>query len=357
MKRQLACCLVGSALLLSATQPGANEYYDRYDLAPRTHGVDIGLQPIGYPAAMIGAAMRRDQIMLTRLAALGQPFNAYAFKRGPDIVKFLGKGRLEGGILGDMPTISAAVQDDIAIIGIVKLTTSSVVSREHELMERLAGKRIGYVEGSSAHHALLQGLNSVGLSEKQVTLVAMSVDEMPDALENGGIDAFAAWEPAPSIALARTPKNRIIFRGRSSDYFVLSRSFTKAHPEAAREIVAGYVRALEWMRHNRRNSEQAARWAIVDGETLTGKLTQVSIPQAVAIARREILDVPSAPAIPPSSGKEPLLASEFRFLQRLGKIPENAAWSSVESALMYSGLQEVLSDRVRYRITSFDYRD
>lgn len=357
MKRELAAFLIGGALLLGGAPLRAADYYDHYDLAPRAQGVDLGLQPIGYPAAMIGAVMRRDQIMGERLAKLGQPFNAYAFRRGPDIVKFLGKGRLEGGLLGDMPTIAAAVQDDIDIVGIAKLTTTSVVARGQELMERLAGKRIGYVEGSSAHHALLQALNSVSLSEKQVTLVAMGVDEMPDALEKGLIDAFSAWEPAPSIALARTPNHRIIFRSQSVDYFVLSRSFTKAHPEAAHEVVAGYVRALEWMRHSRRNTEQAARWAMADGEVLTGRPAQLTIPQAVAIARREILEIPSAPAIPPAAGKEPLLASEFRFLRRLGKIPEDAAWSKVESALTYPGLQEVLSDRIRYRITTFDYRD
>ena len=354
MKLRIVLALLA---LLCGTPAGAEEYYDRYDLAPREHGFDIGLQPIGYPVAMIGALMRRDRIMLQQLDKLAQPFNAFAFRRGPDIVRFLGKGRLEGGLLGDMPTIAAAVQGEIDIVGIAKLTTSSVVSREQGLIERLAGKRIGYVEGSSAHHALLQGLNSVGLSERQVTLVAMGVDDMPDALDKGTIDAFAAWEPAPSIALARSPNNRIIFRSQSTDFFVLSRDFTKAHPEAAREVIAGFVRALEWMRYSRRNTEQAARWAMADGEALTGKAAQVTVIQAVAIARREILDIPSAPAVPVAAGTDPVLTSEFRFLRRLGKIPENAPWQNVESALAYTGLREVLSNRTHYRVTSFDYRD
>ena len=355
MKRRLLRCLLASAILLGGTTSRAEEYYDRYDLAPREQGVDIGVQPIGYPAAMIGATMRRDRIMLRQLEKLGQPFNTFAFRRGPDIVRFLGNGRLEGGLLGDMPTITAAVQGEIDIVGIAKLTTSAIVSREQGLIERLAGKRIGYVDGSSAHHALLQGLNSVGLSEAQVRLVPMGVDEMPDALEKGTIDAFAAWEPAPSIALARSPNNRIIFRGQSTDFFVLARSFTRAHPEAAREVIAGFVRAIEWMRRSRRNAEQAAQWAMADGQALTGKPPQVTAIQAVAIARREILDIPSAPAVPVATGKDPVLASEFRFLQHLGKIPENAPWKNVESALAYRGLQEVLSNRTTYRVTTYDY--
>ncbi len=61
--------------------------------------------------------------------------------------------------------------------------------------------------------------------------------------------------------------------------------------------------------------------------------------------------------MPVAAGKDPVLASEFRFLRRLGKIPENAPWQNVESALAYTGLREVLSNRTHYRVTSFDYRD
>lgn len=335
----------------------ADEYYERYDLSPKATGFDVGLQPLGYPTGMVGAVMRRDKILQQQLEKLGQTFSAFSFQNGPDIVKFFGKGRLEGGLLGDMPTIAAAVQGEIDIVGIAKLTSSAVVSREKGLMAQLAGKRIGYVEGSSAHHALLQGLNSVGLTDRQVVLVPMGVDEMPDALDRGQIEAFAAWEPAPSVALSRTPANRIIFRSQSTDFFVLARSFTKAHPEAAREIVSSFVRSIEWMRKGRQNIEQAARWSMADGEALTGKPAHVSISQAVNIARHDILQVPSAPVVPPAVGSDPLLGSEFRFLRRIGKIPENASWESVQSAFSYTGLQEVLRNQTRYRIHNFDYQD
>lgn len=351
----LAIVAIFSMTLQSAAR--ADEYYDRYDLSPRKAGFDFGLQPLGYPVAMTGAVMRRDRILRTNLEKLGHPFNAFAFRRGPDIVKHLGDGRLEGGLIGDMPTIAAATKGDIDIVGIAKLTSSSLVSRNVALISQLSGKRIGYVEGSSAHHTLLKGLNSVGLTEKQVTLVPMGIDDMPDALETGRIDAFAAWEPAPSVALARSTSNRIIFRSQSIDFFVLSRAFTNSHPEAAHEVIAGYLRAIEWMRKSRMNIEQAARWAMADGESFNGKPPQVTVEQAIGIARRELLEIPSVPALPPVSGPDPLLASEFRFLRRLGKIPETASWQNLESALAYRGLEQVIRDKRRYRTTSFDYQD
>lgn len=350
----IAVLLLG---IVTSTATAAEEYYDRYDLAPRSNGFDIGLQPLAYPLAMIGAVLRRDRILKQQLARRGQPFTAHPFRRGPDLVRFFGKERLEGGLLGDMPTISAAMREEIVIVGLAKSTTSAIVSREDGLLERLAGKRIGYIEGSSAHHTLLQGLNSVGLTEARVTLLPVAIDDMADALEKGSIDAFAAWEPTPSIALARNSAHRIVFRGRSSSYFVLDREFARKHPEAAHQVIAAYVRALQWMRRSGSNAERAARWAMADGQAFTGKPPQLTVAQAVAIAHREILDIPSAPAIAPGNGTEPPLAGEFHFLKRLGKIPADSDWERIRQALDYTGLREVLQNKARYRIDTFDYEN
>lgn len=351
MLRLLGFLLIG----LAASPAAAEEYFERYDLTPRAGVVHIGLQPLGYPTGVVGAVMRRDRVLREELAKQGQTLNTFAFRRGPDMVALVGGGRLAGALMGDMPTIATAIREPIWIVGLVKLTFSSVVSREEGVFERLKGKRIGYVEGSSAHHALLQGLASAGLGERDVELIPMGVDEMPEALEQKRIEAFSAWEPAPSVALAKSMSHRVVFRGQSTDFFILSRSFEEQHPEAARQIVAGFVRAVEWLRRSRRNQEQAVRWAMTDGEALSGRPAQVTVPQGVDIVRREILDIPSAPAVPAASGPNPLLASEFRFLQRLGKIAKDSPWERVESAFGYKGLRQVTAEPLRYRLSTFDY--
>jgi hypothetical protein len=74
----------------------------------------------------------------------------------------------------------------------------------------------------------------------------------------------------------------------------------------------------------------------------------------VSITRREILDVPSAPAIPISPGTPPL-KNEFQFLQKLGKLPQGAQWEHVEAALAYTGLAQVMAEPRRYQLANFDY--
>lgn len=341
--------------ILGATAPAQADYFDQYGLRAASPEVDVGTQPAGFPSGVISAAMRRDKILQNALAELKTPLRTFAFRRGADMLTLLGDQRLEAGLLGDMPTLLAAAAGHVWVVGLVKQTTTALVARDNMVVSKLAGKRIAYVEASSAHLTVLQGLSVAGLSDQQVTLVPMAVSEMPQALEDGKVDAFAAWEPFTTIALNRNPRNHIVFRGASSDYFVISRQFARQQPQAALQLTAGFVRALEWMRDSQSNLEQAARWAMADSEAFTGSAPALTTAQVRAITRRELLDVPSAPALPDDGGP-PRLKAEFEFLRKLGKLPPTAGWSQVDAALGYDGLATVLGDERRFKLRTYDYR-
>ena len=348
--------IFGLALFLTMIggRPASSaEYYEPY-LLRQPAQIDIGVQPLGYPVAMIGAVMARDGVLRDFLKSRSMTLAMHPYRNGVDMVPFVGGDGLEFGFLGDMPTIRAVVTRDVDIVGLAKQTSSSIVSRERTL-QQLKGKTIGYVPGSSAHHALLQGLASVGMSDRDVSLVAVPIDDMPDALDAERIAAFAAWEPAPTIATGRNRNNRVAFRAQSTDYFVVSQDFVKRQPEAARAVISAFVRAIYWMKKSTQNAEYAATWALTEGESFSGKPSGLKQRQAVDIAQREILTIPSAPLIPGlAEGKVPL-SSAFDFLQRLGKLPENADRSRLDRAFAFKGLQEVLADAKKHRVYRDDY--
>lgn len=345
----LAVVLAGSSL--------AQEYFDSYGLKPASAALDLGIQPLGYPSGVLSAVMRHDRILKTTLAELGHPLQAHPFRRGADMVKLLADRRLEAGLLGDMPTILAASSGSVWIVGLVKQTSTAIVARGDIQLASLAGKRIAYVDGSSAHQTLLQGLKSASLNETDVKLVNMGVDAMPEALEKGDIDAFAAWEPAPTIALAQKGRNRIVFRGQSTDYFVVERGFADEAPKAADALIAGYLRAIEWMRRSQKNVEKAAQWAMEDAQALSGKASGLSVAQIVAITRREILNVPSAPTILANPSAPQPLKAEFEFLTLQKKIPSGSSWENVANALSYQGLANIMADRRGSQVGHFDYEN
>lgn len=334
----------------------ADNYFDRYGLTPASTPTDIGVQPLGIPSGVISSVMARDRILRQALENGGQTLKTHPFWRGPDMIDLLADQRLEGGLLGDMPTIHATATGKAVIVGLVKQTSTSIVGKGITQVSDLAGKRIGYVAASSAHHTLLQGLASAGLDEQQVKLVALAVSDMPDALERGDIDAFSAWEPYPSIALTGNKANRIVFRGLTTDYLVFNRSFVERRPEAALHVVAGFVRAIEWMRRSRQNLSKAVQWAAADGTMLSGKPPALGLEQAMRITRQDILEIPSAPAIPGAATGAPLKAA-FEFLRQQDKLPKDAHWRHIESAFKYDGLTRVLAEPERFRTHRFDYAD
>lgn len=347
---------IGLLTLQFTVNCSAEEYFDKYRLSPVSAPLDLGIQPLGYPSGVISAVMRHDRILKKALDDIGTPLQIHPFRRGADMVSLLVEQRLEAGLLGDMPTILAAAGGKIWIVGLVKQASTAIVTKGNIQVSGLTGKRIAYVENSSAHHTLLQGLNSAGLSENAVTLIPMSIEAMPDALERGAIDAFAAWEPGPSIALSNSKQNRIVFRGQSSDYFVIERNFAARSPEASDALIAGYLRAITWMRRSQKNTAKAASWAMAEAAALAGHGTALPVAQVVSITRREILDVPSAPVILANPSTPPL-KTEFEFLRRQRKIPAGGQWENIEDALAFDGLPRIIANRRKFQINTYDYAD
>lgn len=59
----------------------------------------------------------------------------------------------------------------------------------------LIGKEIGVVKGSASEYFLHSLLVTSGIEPDKVTTVSLSVDKMPEALEQQRVDAISVWEP------------------------------------------------------------------------------------------------------------------------------------------------------------------
>jgi ABC-type nitrate/sulfonate/bicarbonate transport system substrate-binding protein len=341
--------------LLTAAPGNAAEYYDSYDLTPRTDTVDLGVQPNAWPLAFISAVMQRDKLLAAELKTKGISLRTFAFRKGNDVYKLVGNGKLEMAFLGDMPTVNAIATTPTVVIGLGKRNFSSVVARDYSRLEELRGKKIGYSAGSSSHLVLLRGLEAAKMTEKDIELVTLEPAQMPDALENEQVAAYSAWEPTPSMSLARNPRNRAIYRGMSTDWLVFSRDFSDKQPEVAALLTASYVRAINWMRQKSANLDLAADWVIADSTAFTGKPPALPRPKVIDIARKDLLDVPGAPSIPAQVDGAPPLTRELAFLKAQGRLPADFDDSLLSKAFAYDGLKRVQADPKRHRLYQFDY--
>jgi NitT/TauT family transport system substrate-binding protein len=185
----------------------------------------------------------------------------------------------------------------------------------------------------------------------------MDISQMLEALENGTIDAFAAWEPTPSVALKKHPDRfEQISRQTSFAFFLVSGSLVRSNPAAAREITAALVRAINWLKESNTNLLTASRWAQAGVKNITSTPSSLNEYDIARITRSDLLDIAGAPIIPKKfTSHDSLLFKELDFLKQIGKLPATASRQRLEQSFSSSLLQEVLSAPARYGLNRFEY--
>lgn len=332
--------------------------YKGYKFSRRENVIDFGTQPLWLPTSLISETIKRDTVLRQALAERGLEIRFHPFLKGADVNFFLGRGDMEVAIGGDMPALTAAATFDASIGALIQQGFCSIVAGRHMLLSDLKGKRVAFGFGSNAHYALLNALSSFGLHETEVRMIPLDVTEMPHALDQGKIDAFSAWEPTPSIALAKFEDQVIIHRSLCSGYLYFSHSFSKQHPEAVRQIVAAEWRALGWIKSRDKNFIKASRWAASAGQSFSGQASVLSERQYVTLAKSDLLGTSWVPAIPHSDIRAGgRLFKEFIFLKGLGKISDAAGWDKVKSRFDHTIVEEVRSAAARFQTRIYKYVD
>lgn len=170
-------------------------------------------------------------------------------------------GSADVAVMGDVPgIISLASKREcilVAAYGGGEKMHSIVVAANSGIKkpEDLTGKRLGVQFGSSTHGAVYLFLKRHGIEPARVSLVNMPQKDLIEALISGSIDALAASDPTPTLAVTkgRGARELACLSGLDNDYplvIVATRSFADAHPEAIRAIVAGTRKGIEWIRRD-----------------------------------------------------------------------------------------------------------
>ncbi len=330
--------------------------YSRYKFNNTENVINLGVQPLYSPTGFITEAMKRDTVLRKDLSVLGMKVGYYSFLKGDDVNHFLRSGDIDIGIGGDMPAVTAAATMGIVVPALIQQGFTSIVANRFMLIRELRGKKVGYALGSNAHYALLKTLSTARLSEGQVKLISMEVNEMPEALHSGEITAFSAWEPTPAITLIRYPENVVIHRYLSSGYIYFTKVFSDKYPEAVRQIIAAEVRALRWMQRSEENLLRSSKWALQASESLTGQKLTLTIEQNAALVRKDILGITSPPIIPQSDLRQDgPLQTEFEFLKTLNKIPTSVNWERVQNSFDFQVMIDVITHSKKYKLNEFNY--
>jgi sulfonate transport system substrate-binding protein len=185
------------------------------------------------------------------------------FQSGHLVVEALNAGSLDYGGVSEIPPVFAAAST-IQSFRQIAVTHGDVNNQvilvpkgsRIESLSDLKGKRVGYINATTAHYFLIQMLKSVGLGWKDIIPVAIGVSDGAAAFSSGSLDAWAIYGFPIQRAIA-TEGARIL---KTALGFLSGNYLVAAHVDALKdparvELIGDYLRlvkqAFAWAATNR----------------------------------------------------------------------------------------------------------
>jgi sulfonate transport system substrate-binding protein len=112
----------------------------------------------------------------------------------------------------------------------------------------LKGKRVAVTRGTDPHIFLVRALQSVGLTEKDITPVLLQHPDGKIALIRGDVDAWAGLDPMMAQAEIEDGA-RLFYRNKDANTWGILNAreeFLKDHPDIVRRVLAVYEQARKY---------------------------------------------------------------------------------------------------------------
>ena len=195
---------------------------------------------VGWQKFGVLALAKSSGALEKRLADQGVTIEWHEFTSGPPTLEAVGSGALDFGVTGDVPPLFAqAAGGDILYVGAYRGAAAFhglLVQKDSPIqkVEDLKGKKLAYKRGTSAHNFALKTLRKYGLSLSDIVEVDLAPPDAAAAFKNGGIDAWAIWDPFFAVA-EQDPQTRVVTTSEGIldnwGYFLGNTSYAKANSE------------------------------------------------------------------------------------------------------------------------------
>jgi ABC-type nitrate/sulfonate/bicarbonate transport system substrate-binding protein len=218
------------------------------------------------------------------------------FSGGGDAAPALAAGKIDGGLATPFPFTNVLFQTHVPVTIVHQLLSfgvdgyyddTTVVRADSGIngVADLKGKVVGVnALGSTSEQNVRIMAHKAGLDpDKDLTIVEGRPPFLPQMLRDNKAQAVTLFQPFYNQAMAGGGL-KPLFRtsdvyGSPTDYvfMIFATSFLKAHPQAVRDYVADYLRAVNWALDNRDEaakiyaSEYKLPLAVVNGYLLTKK--------------------------------------------------------------------------------------
>ncbi|WGL17778.1 putative urea ABC transporter substrate-binding protein [Microbulbifer bruguierae] len=183
----------------------------------------------------------------------------------------------------DALTIPAAggVDSTALIVGDFSNGNDGIVLKGGKDLAEIKGQSVNLVELSVSHYLLARGLESVGLSEADITVVNTSDADMVAAYGTDGVTAVATWNPLLG-EIEAMPESQTVFDsskipGEIIDLLVVNTETLKSTPALGKALVGAWYEIMELMSGEQDASSAAkTHMATASGTDLAGYEAQLA---------------------------------------------------------------------------------
>lgn len=209
---------------------------------------------IGYQKNGVLVVTRQREALENHYKPQGISVKWIEFSSGPPMMEAMNVGSVDYGAVGDSPPIFAQAAGAAIVYAAAQpiVNGSGILVPQNSAITDIAdlkGKRVGFTKGSSAHNVVIQTLEKAGLTYDDITPVYLTPPDAGPAFANGGIDAWAIWDPY--FAIAETRQNgRILVKTRditkTNSFYIANRDFANRHSALLQQIVDVTTSSAKW---------------------------------------------------------------------------------------------------------------
>ena len=272
MKRSISRWLVGTAFLVSllALVPPSAMARDSFKIC---WSIYVGWMPWEYGASSGIVDKWADKygidIEVVQINDYIESINQYT------------AGGFDGCSMTNMDalTIPAAggVDSTALIVGDFSNGNDAVILKGKTDLKRIAGQSVNLVELSVSHYLLARGLESVGLSERDIKVINTADADMVAAFTTRDVTAVTTWNPLVSEILAMPGSHKVFdsadIPGEIIDTLVVNTKTLAANPALGKALVGAWYEIMARMSADKAVREHMGR---ASGTDLAGYEAQLA---------------------------------------------------------------------------------
>lgn len=178
----------------------------------------------------------------------------------------------------DALTIPAAggVDSTALIVGDFSNGNDAVILKDAKSLKDIKGQNVNLVELSVSHYLLARGLESVGLSEKDVKVVNTSDADLVSAFTTKDVTSVATWNPLVSEILDM-PKSTKVFdssdiSGEIIDTLIINTKTLEENPKLGKALTGAWYEIMDKMKADKSVREHMGK---ASGTDLAGYEAQL----------------------------------------------------------------------------------